>query len=496
MSLRLSLTPLFSAAQARAADRYSIDSLGIPGIVLMEHAGRAVADVVARELAGDARVLVVVGKGNNGGDGLVCARHLAGRGHFVDVFVADVPTAGEARIAWDLLVTSLSQRALPVRIHKELELTWTRPGTASPFAVVVDALFGTGLSRPLAGDAASLVAMIAGLRARGARVVAVDVPSGWPTDGEAAAGAAVDADVTVTFAGQKIVHRAEPAAASVGVVHDVDIGLLHPADEKIAVFAVDAVHLGPPAPLAHKGRFGHVGVVVGDAGTAGAAQLSARAALRAGAGLVTLLGDLAGVPRQPELMQRGVDALDDAVDALPDVVVVGPGLSAQSAAGLAARIARVREAGVRVVVDAGALDVVGAGGADCFTPHPGEAARALGITTQQVQRDRLHAARALVDKWGGVVVLKGAQPVVASAHRTVIVDGRAPALAVAGSGDVLAGVVGAALGGAFGAATVFDSVVAAVWLHQQAGRAHARGALASELADAVAPAAERARAPR
>ncbi len=486
MPLRLALSPLFSAAQARAADAFTIETLGVPGIALLEHAGRAVADVVAARLQGPAssleraRVLIVCGKGNNGGDGLVCARHLAGRGVYVDVLLSEEPSRGDAVTALQLLRTCIEKKGMPAKLHTTPPAPWATSAGGAVFSVVVDALYGTGLSRPLDSDGAALVGLIAGLKSRGAFVVAVDIASGWPTDGEASAGAAVYADVTVTFAGKKIAHVAEPAVAGAGLVVDVDIGLLHPPDEKVAVFAVDGVALPEPSPLLHKGSYGHVGVVEGAAGMRGASHLSARAALRAGAGLVTLIGP--GDERPAEVMARSWDQLPRERGAV-DVIVVGPGLAPDPA--VKKEIQKAHGEGVRVVADAGALLLLKKGDAECWTPHPGEAARILGVDVKEVQRDRLKAARALVDVLGGVVVLKGAQPVIATSSRCLIVDGRAPALAVAGSGDVLAGVVGACLAGAFGPATIADAVTAGVWLHQQAGKRLRRGAFATELADAV-----------
>jgi hydroxyethylthiazole kinase-like uncharacterized protein yjeF len=337
-----------------------------------------------------------------------------------------------------------------------------------------------------------VVAALARRRAAGARVVAVDVPSGLPTDGAAPAGDVVDADVTVTFAGRKVAHVAEPGFSRCGVVVDVDIGVLRAATIRPQTVALDAVRLSASSTTAHKGTYGHVGVVVGAPGTAGAALLAARGALRAGAGLVSLLGDDPhGVVRPPEVMLRPLD--DDGLAAV-DVVVVGPGLLPERARALVPVLARARARGARLVADAGALGCLPHGLVEVSTPHPGEAARVLATSSSLVQADRLGAARALVDRLGGVVVLKGAAPVVASSTRVAVVPGGAPALAVGGSGDVLAGVVGAALAGAWGAASVDDAAAAAVWLHQQAGRTASRGALASELADAVAAAVQQARA--
>ena len=468
----LALSPLFTAAQARAADSWSIGVVGVPGLVLMEHAGRAVADVVIARLPASGRVLVVCGRGNNGGDGFVCARHLAGRGVPVSVLVPQEPGAGDAVVALQLLRAAVEHKALPVSFV-DVDAAFA----AAP-AVIVDALFGTGLSRPLDDAAAALVAGIAAARSAGALVVAVDLPSGLPTDGQRPAGAFVSADVTVTFAGRKIAHVAEPGVSACGGVVDVDIGLLHPPAERVGVLALDGVTLGAPDSQSHKGSFGHVAVVEGSPRLRGAAWLTARAALRTGAGRVSLFGEGAG--RMPEIM-----AADIADGAGVDVVVVGPGLLAAEVPVVALLELR-RAHRVKLVADAGAIGVLKKGQAQVWTPHPGEAARVLGCSSSDVQGDRIAAARALVDKLGGVVVLKGAQPVVASAQRCVIIDGRAPALAVAGSGDVLAGVIGAVMAGAVGPCLVDDAVVAAVWLHQQAGRGLNRGALAGEIADAVA----------
>ena len=252
------------------------------------------------------------------------------------------------------------------------------------------------------------------------------------------------------------------------------------------MFALQSVTLPSPSSLSHKGSYGHVGVVEGAAGMRGASQLSALAALRAGAGRVTLLGE--GAERIPELMATDLHSADLHSAAGVDVVVIGPGWVGL----LPPALLLWRARGVKVVADAGALDVLVAGQADVWTPHAGEAGRVLGCSASEVQGDRMAAARALVERLGGVVVLKGAQPVVSSSSRTVIVRGRVPALAVAGSGDVLAGVIGALLAGAQGVCSIDDAVVAAVWLHQEAGRGLNRGALASEIADAVAKVIARA----
>ena len=476
------LRPLLTAAQARAIDQHTIDVVGVPGLVLMEHAGRAVANVVVDTARDDRVVVVVCGGGNNGGDGFVCARHLLGRGvHVVVVTTRDrAALKGDAATAARLLDNAIVARGLDPAVvvtafdaHKLVAL---RP------AIVVDALFGIGLSRALDDDSAAVVAAIAAARAAGALVVAVDIPSGLPADGEGAgAGAVVDADITVTF-GEKIAHRSEPGTRHCGRVVDVDIGFVADSAAVIDIFALDGIRLPALDTGAHKNRYGHVGVVVGGEGTRGAASLSARAAQRAGAGLVTLLGE-ATMPRADELMARDLDD-EDAFAGL-DVVVVGPGLPPKVALSLRGRLRAARDKGLQIVADAGALGALTHGDADVWTPHPGEAARVLGVDSRAVQADRVAAARALVKALGGVVVLKGACPIVATAEQLVIVDGGSVAMAVAGSGDVLAGIIAAALGGALGAGTTASRAIAAVHLHQQAGKGEGRGLFASELADRV-----------
>jgi NAD(P)H-hydrate epimerase len=469
---------VLTAAQARARDRFTIDVVGVPGLVLMEHAGRAVADLIEQRFP-TGRVVVVCGGGNNGGDGFVCARHLLSRGR--DVVV--VTTAPSSSLRGDAATSSLLFDAAALALGRSaLVCTARDASTLSEVAVVVDALFGIGLSRPLTGEVVDVVTQIATWRARGAAVVAVDVPSGLPTDGQRPGEVCVVADVTVTFGGRKIAHVAEAGVPVCGEVVDVDIGFVRPPNEAIDVHVLHAVQWPAADAAGHKNRFGHVGVVVGDHATRGAALLSARAALRSGAGLVTLLGT-ADLLRPDELMAK--DLVDEGAFVGLTSVVVGPGMSR-------ARVSQVRPwlqaakavaPGLLVVGDAGVFGVLQRGDADVWTPHPGEAATALGTTTAQVQADRVAAARALVALLGGVVVLKGAAPVVASSSSLIVVPGGSPALAVAGSGDVLAGTIAAVIAGARGAASVSTHVVAAVAAHQAAGAGQGRGLFASELAD-------------
>lgn len=485
-----------SASQARAADAHTIEDVGVPGIVLMEHAGRAVADAARRLVPGLSQAVVFAGPGNNGGDGWVAARHLWGAGVPCPVITLRAPDTlpGDAGLAAQMFLTAAELhgwRAAPfdgpfflVDLADDVDELLRRLGAG----VIIDALYGTGLGRPVEGLGARVIAALA----RAATpILAVDLPSGLPTDGQAPAGAVVKATATLSFGRRKVAHSAEPGLFFCGATEVVDIGLLEAPSQRapVALRLLDAQGLVPPVDArAHKGRFGHVGVIEGEPERAGAAHLAARAALRSGCGLCTLVVDDApGRPPAPELMVRA-QASPAAIAAAFDALVVGPGLGAR-AARARALLEACATADTPVVVDAEALDALAGAPipklrAVC-TPHPGEAARLLGKSSQAVQDDRLAAAAALVELLGAVVVLKGACPVVACpGEAPVIVEGGAPALAVAGSGDVLAGCLGALLGRGLDAR---DAALVGSEAHQRAGaRLGQRGALASEIADALA----------
>lgn len=505
MPLVVDTEPLDRASDARAADAFTIETLGVSGDVLMEHAGRAVA-VRARELAAGGAVVVVCGPGNNGGDGHVAARHLALAG--VPVVVASTVEVGalrgDARTAADRLAraaAALDWRApsgQPLFVMVDDAPAFRALCARERPSLVVDALLGTGLTRPPTGGMARLIDAVT---SQGARVLAVDVPSGLPSDGAAPTGAVIVADETLTFDRLKVAHVSEPGRALSGPTRVVDIGLARdptrPASAVERVVRARFVSTDRRAARAlsdaHKGTFGHVGVASGATSTEGAAILSAHAALRAGAGLASLVGPHA-VNAPPEFMRRVSDDARTLVDGL-DALVVGPGFGRDDDATTRARAlvdaARARK--LPLVIDADALSLVATDARDVpvvFTPHPGEAARLLGTTTRAVQDDRLAAIRALAEKLGdGVVVLKGACPLVhARGEPVFVVEGGTPALAVAGSGDVLAGIVAALL------ARRERALIAAlvgVLLHQRAGHACAsralRGHLASEIALAVPP---------
>ncbi len=497
------MRPIVTAAEMQALDRATIAEVGLPGCVLMETAGRAVADAVVEALAGqDGAVVVVAGAGNNGGDGHVAARVLRERGIAAELYLAAPLDAvrGDARLHLDVL-----ERAGGV-IH-DVSTPAGLDRHAAGFAgarVVVDALLGTGLARPVEGHLAEVIARINAAGAAGAVVVAADLPSGLDADTGAAPGAVVDADVTVTMAALKIglvsapgfVHAGEVRVAEIGIpralvlVQAVRAGLLERAD----------VHAAAPRPgaLDHKGRRGHVLVVAGSPGKRGAGRLAARAALRAGAGLVTLAG-----PGPDELVAPDpvMTAWCDDAGALralaagKGAVVLGPGMArgeqgaalVDAALGLAVPVVLDADALNQLVALGGLARVATASAPVVLTPHPGEAARLLDTTVAEVERDRLAAVRRLAAVSRAVVVLKGA--------RTVICDGTladdfvavnptgGPSLATGGTGDVLAGALAALLAQGVPA---LDAARVAVWCHGEAGtRAAARHGVRGVTADDV-----------
>jgi hydroxyethylthiazole kinase-like uncharacterized protein yjeF len=508
----LDLPVVLSASEMRASDEAATRDLGVPSLLLMENAGRGVAEIVRRELGpGGGRVGVVCGAGANGGDGFVVARHLARAGVTARVLLA----APRDRVRGDAAVMLAAlERMGGVSIEDgaawDTETRW-RDALADTDAIV-DAVFGTGVRGAVVGVPAAAIAAMNAVRGR---KIAVDIPSGLEADTGRAAGAVFGADVTATMAAVKLGLVLEPSAP-VGRVEIVDLGV--PIAPSIAAAASCrllteegvAAHVPRRRPSAHKGSSGHLLVVAGSPGKTGAALLVGQAALRAGAGLVTLASTPAGQvaldAKVVELMTARYAAGEDAepsassdIEALAarvQAVVIGPGIPtgpgmAEAVRALAARLPRP------AVFDADALNALGTGAADALagaaaprvlTPHPGEMGRLVGASIAEVQADRLGHARRLAAASRAVVVLKGARTIVAGPDGVAAVSPiDCPALATAGSGDVLGGVIGALLArglDAFAAASV------GVFLHGTAGlELEARlgdGVVAGDLPGAIA----------
>ncbi len=484
------------ARTMRTLDERAMTEFAMKGLQLMENAGRAVADVVLCELgrkkASPARVAIICGKGNNGGDGFVCARHLANAGVEVSLFVLAPPGAyrGDSRVnlrTWQ----KMGGRAVLIKSGADLE----KNSSALQHAhVVVDALLGTGITGGARGLYAEVIEYINGLWGA---VVAVDVPSGLDAATGRADGPVVRADVTVTMALPKTGFFLPQGASFVGRVEVGDIGM--PAalltDESLVQNLITEDMVRPlvrPRPAdAHKGTFGHAVVLGGSLGKTGAPCMAALGAMRAGAGLVTM-GLPAGLRAVMETkalevmtcpLEDGGDgiiraaALDSALGLMEgkSALVAGPGLGVSAGA---AEVMRgiIEKAGLPLVIDADGLNNIAkdigiiqktASAEVVLTPHPGEAARLLGASTKEIQADRLGSAARISGAAGAVTVLKGANTIVAAPSGEIFINTTGgPALASAGTGDVLAGVIGGLLAQGMGA---LDAAVTAVYVHGLAG---------------------------
>ncbi len=481
--MRREVRALHTAAQVRELDRIAIEEAGIPGYTLMGRAGQAVFEALREAWPEARRIVVLCGAGNNAGDGYVVARLAREHGLTAEVLWLKDPAtlAGDAATAArDWHAAGGAARAFD-------------PGPLVDADVVVDALLGTGLDRPLAGG---WLAAVEAVNASGRPVLAVDVPSGLHADTGMPLGAAVRAALTVTFIGVKQGLLTGEAADHVGrlLYDDLDVPaevLERVPPTALRIAEVDVRDSLPPRPrTAHKGRCGHVLVVGGNLGLAGAARLAGEGALRTGAGLVSVAtrpehaAALAG--GRPELMARGVAGPEELAPLLAraTALAVGPGLGQDGwARGL---LARVLEAPQPKVLDADALNLLAAEPMRrddwILTPHPGEAARLLGTDAGAVQRDRYAAARALAERYGGVAVLKGPGTIVADARAVWVCDRGNPGMASGGMGDVLTGAIAALLAQGL---SPEEAARTGVWLHAAAADAAAacgeRGMIASDL---------------
>ncbi|HZI09216.1 MAG TPA: NAD(P)H-hydrate dehydratase [Myxococcus sp.] len=476
---------VLTAAQMRQAEQAAEAHHGMPSALLMENAGRALAEVARGEAGPGGRFTVVCGPGNNGGDGLVAARFLLQGG--ARVAVALVGNAEKLTPEARRNLSALQGfRVVPQSLASLPEL-----GAGD---VVVDALFGTGLSRAPAGEFAEAIEAIARWRGAGAKVVAADVPSGLQSDTGAPFSPCVRADVTVAFGFLKPGQVLEPGASLCGRVRRVDIGLGEASLPELAepMLLVEEADARGTLPVrkssGHKGTYGHVLVVAGSRGKTGAAALVAKAALRSGAGLVTVVarGDALDViqAHSAEIMGTplegsgplGLGDLDALVVAAEgkDALVMGPGIPRGPETGALIRelLSRLE---VPTVLDADALNAVAedlsvlrrAKGPVVLTPHPGEMARLTGRTTKDVQASRVQVARNLASMFEVTVVLKGDRTLTADKDERVFINTTGnPGMATGGSGDVLAGVCGALL--AQGIALP-DAAWTAVYAHGLAG---------------------------
>jgi NAD(P)H-hydrate epimerase len=475
---------IYTAQQVRDLDRRAIDELGIPGYELMTRAGHATLNALRALWPAAKSIAVLCGPGNNGGDGYVVARVARAQGLRTEVYVLGDPLQlhGDARRAHADFVAA-GGHCRPWR------------GEAFDVDVIVDALFGTGLTREISGEAAG---MLHAANAAARPIVAVDIPSGLHADSGAVLGVAARATLTVTFIGRKVGCYLGEGPELVGrLVHD-DLDV---PPETFAFATAHAQLLGETDVTAalprrgrasHKGSHGHVLVIGGGPGMPGAARLAGEAALRAAAGLVTVAvhpDNIGIVAARPELMCTAARSARDltAVLARATVVAIGPGLG-QDVWGRG-QLEAALGSGRPLVIDADALNLIAERPRQSdhwvLTPHPGEAARLLGTTSAAVQADRLGAARELQARFGGHVVLKGAGSIVQSpGAASRICDRGNPGMAAGGMGDVLTGVIA---GIAAQCGELALAACAGVFVHAQAGdlaaRRGERGLLASDVLD-------------
>ena len=460
---------VLNAEQMRAADAHAIRDLNIPSLTLMENASRCVADILLQKNPQPRRVLVVCGKGNNGGDGLAVARLLKEAG-------------------WNPVVVLLGNVS---ELKADPAENWSRARSAGVTCVedpegaqlekligesdlVIDALFGTGLTKPLEGAYSAAVQKI---NRAGKEVISIDIPSGLSSDSGSLIGPSIKANSTVALAALKYSHILSPACKMCGEIHVVDIGI--PTDATtIVVRAKDIRRILPHRPAdSHKGTFGHAVVVGGSPGKTGAAYMAGKSALRCGAGLVTV----ACFPQiqpviaslGPELMTFAVNSPSDLTTFLLDktATAIGPGIGISKETNDLFQDVVTQFKGP-LVIDADGLNLLAKKetqllerkkSSTILTPHPGEMARLMNTDTASVQKDRVTMAKRLSAKTGAIVVLKGYRTIVAHPdEKAWIVPTGGQALASAGTGDVLTGIITGFL--AQGLKPV-EAALAGVYLH-------------------------------
>jgi hydroxyethylthiazole kinase-like uncharacterized protein yjeF len=506
-----------TAARMREIDRLTTDRYGIASLELMENAGRGVADYIAKRHSDldRRRVVVLCGKGNNGGDGFVVARYLAARGARPSVYLLAAPedVTGDAGTNLDRWRKLGSVNA----VTTAEALAAIRPELASA-DIVVDALLGTGLSGPARGLAAQAIDDVNRLAVR-AEVVAVDIPSGMPSDVFEPSGPTIRADATITFTAPKIGQLLPPNAELVGrlIVHEIGSPReLWEGDESLRLHWLEPGEFRSlalrRAANTHKGTYGHALIVAGSYGKSGAAALAGMGALRAGAGLVTVATPAPVLPivaqTMPELMTEPLDATEKGTVAFRVIesgrwrellegmtaVAMGPGLTTHPDTARFVRAA-VADCPLPLILDADGLNAFAGSAGELknrrgpltLTPHPGEMARLVGGNAAQVQSRRLETALDAARAWNAFVVLKGFRTIVAAPDGRAFVNSTGnPGMATGGTGDVLTGML-AGLTAWFGAENWATVLGLGVYLHGLAGdmAAERRGEISLVATDLV-----------
>jgi NAD(P)H-hydrate epimerase len=480
---------VLTAAQMQAVDRCTIDEIGIPGVVLMENAGRGVAEEIMRRfaLAGPHSALVLAGKGNNGGDGYVVARHLLNGGWNVQTLVLAERDAitGDAEVN----LSALEKCGGQVGFAPDAGTLQSYLATVGEFTVLIDALFGTGLTKPVQGVNLPAVEW---LNRQSAPVVAVDIPSGVDASTGRIMGNAVNAALTISFAYPKIGQVSYPGAGLVGELAVVDIGIPRQVARQVSTdcLLIDTDEgrclLPERSRDDHKGTFGHLLVLAGSAGKCGAAVMAAESGLRGGAGLVTLAcpqsiqptvaSQLTEVMTAPLADSRGEACLQALAELITlaegkQALAIGPGVGLSGETGGLIRLL-VQDTTLPLVIDADGLAALHGhmnilekkvDRQIVLTPHPGEMARLTGVSIAEIQADRFTVARDFAERHQLVLVLKGARTLIASPDGRVHVNNSGnPGLASGGMGDVLTGLIGSFLAQGLEA---FDAATLGVYLH-------------------------------
>jgi NAD(P)H-hydrate epimerase len=489
---------ILTSIQMREIDRKTIEGIGIPGAVLMENAGIRITQAILKRFpeVAEQNIVVVAGKGNNGGDGFVVARHLFNRGARPTVLLLAKKDEVKGDAALNLAVAG--------RIGVEIVETptvaeWKKHKVGVWHAsVIVDAIFGTGLLKPADGIYA---AVIEDINKAGAFKIAVDIPSGLSSDTHLIIGPAVKADLTVALAAPKISHVLPPAEEFIGelVVADISVPPFLFDDPCLKIELVEKTTLAPYFKRrkkdSHKGSYGHLFVLAGSLGKTGAAAMAARAALRTGAGLVTV-----GTPQSclPAIARSMMELMTEALPETPqktlsesaltmildlmkgkDAVLIGPGISTHPSTArlITSLLPKIKSP---VVIDADGLNIL-AENPDALrslpkpavlTPHPGEFARLIGRSNQDVLDRRLELAPRFSEQLGVYLVLKGYRTLIATPEGRVFINPTGnPGMATGGSGDVLSGMIASLI---IQEKDVLGATLAAVYLHGLSGDIGAR----------------------
>jgi len=498
------MLPVLDSEAIREADRHTIEDLGVPGLELMENAASGVVDALRDNFPDARRILVLCGRGNNGGDGLAAARLLAGSELEIKVLLYANPDVLSPDAAENLRLAKSA--GVPIAVIEGEDLTTLDAELApSPPDLVVDALLGTGIDRPLGGRLAKVVKRI---EEADLKVVAVDVPTGLNGSSTAIPGLVMPVELTVTMGALKLCHVLPPACLCCGEVAVVDIGIPDTVlEKKCSLHWVEAEDVTLLLPLrqadSHKGSFGHLLLVAGAEGRGGAVAMAGRAAVIAGSGLVTMAVPQPAVPVVDgaclEAMTHALTATEDGFIAGPEglegliermtAIATGPGMGTGDGAARTLEWILDHWNGP-LLLDADAINLLagrperlaGRGKPPVLTPHPGELARLLGGSTDEVVGDRVGAAREAATRAGAVVVAKGFRTVIADPDGQVWINPTGDdGLASGGSGDVLTGTIAGLLAQGL---EPDRAAIVGCWLHGRAGE------LGGETYPAAVPAAE------